>query len=405
MELPAHRRLHTIAAHLTTDPCSSAEQHATLYAVNFSLFSGRARSYLIKAGVPYREVTTSSAHFREVVLAKAGGRHGLPTLELADGTVIRDGAAIIDYFEAKTGHQFSPTTPKQRIVSRLFDVIGAEGMLRPAMHYRWNFPEENDDFLHAEFATGVPGMHKGMPEDERLKRSMGIVNVARQFCVAVGNNPSTKAVVEALYEEFMQKVDAHFAEHPYLLGARPCIGDFGMIAPLYAHLGRDPKPLSMMQARALWLYRWTERMNRPEPNAGAFEIEDNAYLYLPDDQIPGTLIAVLKHMAIDFVPETKAAAQCINEWLDAEGHKLPAGTPAERAVGFSSFQVRSTTINAIAQPYRFYLLKRVQDLYVELGADEQADVKKLLKSCDMEEILDITINRQIGLENNLEVWL
>ena len=146
-------------------------------------------------------------------------------------------------------------------------------------------------------------------------------------------------------------------------------------------------------------------MNRLEPNAGAFQIEDDAYRYLPDDHIPDTLIAVLQHMAVDFVPETRAAAKCINEWLDTEGHKLPAGTQAQRGVGFASFEVLGTKINALAQPYRFYLLKRVQDLYAELGADDQADVKKLLKSCDMEEILDISINRQIGRDNNLEVWL
>ena len=111
----------------------------TLYAAPQSLYSGRARSYLIKAGVAYRERSFMSQHYNENVLEKAGGRRSAPTIEMEDGTVIRDGAAIIDHYESANNYAFSPATPKQRVLSRLFDTIGAEGLLRPAMHYRWNF--------------------------------------------------------------------------------------------------------------------------------------------------------------------------------------------------------------------------------------------------------------------------
>ncbi len=104
----------------------------TLYGTPVSLYTGNVRSYLIKAGIDYRETTFGSAHYQDVVLPKAGGRQAVPTVELGDGTVIRDGAAIIDHFEVTSGHAFSPKSPKQRILSRLFDVIGSDGLLRPA---------------------------------------------------------------------------------------------------------------------------------------------------------------------------------------------------------------------------------------------------------------------------------
>lgn len=94
-----------------------------LYGSPMSLYTGRARSYLIKAGLAYREVPPTSSHFLNTVLPKAGGRRSLPTIELPDGTVIRDGVAIVDHFEAERGHPSSPTSPKQRIVRRLFDAI------------------------------------------------------------------------------------------------------------------------------------------------------------------------------------------------------------------------------------------------------------------------------------------
>lgn len=234
--------------------------------------------------------------------------------------------------------QFSPRSPIQRILSRLFDVIGAEGLLRPAMHYRWNFPEQNLEFLKFHFQSVTPRVpDRGEKAEASIKRM-------RAACMAFGAIPETFDLVETLYLKLLQKLDSHFSNQPYLLGGKPCIGDFGMIAPLYGHLSRDPKPLSLMQAHALRLFRWVERMNRPEPDVGEFE--DQGGSYLSDDEI-----------------------------------------------------------NALAQPFRLYLLKRVQDEFYSLSGDDQRSATKILAACDMSEILDLKLTRDIGRQNNLEVWL
>ncbi len=368
----------------------------TLYGSSLSLYTGRARSYLIKAGLAHHETTPTTRHYRDEVVPKAGGRQGIPTLEMPDGQIIRDGAAIIDHFEALSGNTFSPTTPKQRILSRLFDVIGAEGLLRPAMHYRWNFPEQNLEFLKFHFASMMP------PGPNRAEKAEAAANRMRSACQGFGAVPDTFELVESLYHELLDKLNTHFAEQPYLLGGRPSIGDFGMIAPLYGHLGRDPAPLALMQARAIRLFRWVERMNRQDLDVGEFDVQDGAYL--PDDEIPDTLIDLLKQIAIDFVPETRAAAACINDWL-ANQTDLTPGAEVSRGVGMGTFEVRGVTINALAQPYRFYLLKRVQDEFASLDAPIKKAVKDLLGACNMSAVLDITINREIGRQDNLEVWL
>ena len=87
----------------------------TLYGSSLSLYTGRARSYLIKAGIPYEETLPNSQHFQENVLPKMGERRSIPVIETEDGEVIRDGAAIIDHYEASSGQRFSPVTPKQKI--------------------------------------------------------------------------------------------------------------------------------------------------------------------------------------------------------------------------------------------------------------------------------------------------
>ena len=77
----------------------------------------------------------------------------------------------------------------------------------------------------------------------RMRHAAMIFSVADQ----------TQAVVESLYLDYLDYLDylealnTHFEQYPYILGWRPSIGDFGPIAPMYAHLGRDPHPAKLMQ--------------------------------------------------------------------------------------------------------------------------------------------------------------
>ena len=125
--------------------------------------------------------------------------------------------------------------------------------------------------------------------------------------------PKTSDLIESTHVALLTKLNQHFMNYPYLLGSKPCVADFGMMAPMYGHLGRARKPLALMQEYAVRVFRWTERMNRREPDFGEFEFEKKEYL--SNDEVPETLIEVPKHFALNFVPETKAAFHAINKWL------------------------------------------------------------------------------------------
>jgi len=368
-------------------------QTCTLYAITHSLYSGRARAYLIKHGIPFRELSSGHESFRADVVPR-GKLATVPTLVTAQGEVIRDGAAIIEHFEAAAGRPCRPPGPRQRIVSALFDVIGAEGLLRPAMHYRWNFPEDNLDFLRYHF------FHSQRDGPQRAEKTGHMMDKMRHAAQVFGVTDQSRASVEALYLAFLDALDAHFEHYPYLLGWRPCIGDFGLLAPLYAHLGRDPYPARLMQQRTPRVYRWVERMNRPDQDAP--EYFDAGGDFLPDDDVPGTVLDVLRVLAEDFVPETRAAAETINQWL--ADNRPGQGAAAERILGMAEFSLRDGPITAAAQPYRFYLLQRVQDTYKTLDTSDRAAVGDMLDTCNMREILAIGLDRRVGRADNLEVW-
>jgi len=211
---------------INRDPCQDQSHQekkklnaVVLYGSPMSLYTGRARSYLIKTGVPYREVPHASPHFYKTVLPKAGGRRGIPTLEFPDGNVIRDGVAIIDHFENLNGHQHAPKTPKQNIVSLLLDVIAAEGLLRPCMYYRWNQDQDNLDFLRFHFQT----IYRDKPDpvkdaEDRMKLIRETVNPAW------GVTPETHDFIEKQHLSLLKRLNNHFSIYPYFLGSKLVAG-------------------------------------------------------------------------------------------------------------------------------------------------------------------------------------
>ena len=368
-----------------------------LYAMPHSLYSGRARSYLIKNRIPFEERSTGHESFKAEVLPKSK-LPTIPTLVTAEGEVIRDGAAIIEHFEAATGRPCQPLGPRQQVISALFDVIGTDGLLRPAMHYRWNFPDDNLAFVRYHF------LHSQRDVPEREEKTEAMMNRMRHAAMIFGVTEQSQPVVEALYLEYLDALNAHFERYPYLLGWRPCIGDFGLLAPMHAHLGRDPYPARLMQQRAPAVYRWVERMNREDQDAPEYFNAGNDFL--ANDEIPETLIPVLKILAEDFVPETLAAAELINSWL-AEHQPEPGAVAVGRlaeALGTADFTVRGETITALAQPHRFYLLQRVQNIFAALAQEEQVGVADIMSDAGMPAVLSTALTRKIVRSDNLEVW-
>ena len=370
-----------------------------LYSAPHSLYAGRARAYLIKRCIPFEERSVGHSSFTEI--KPIGKLPTIPTLVTPNGEVIRDGAAIIDHFESTFGRLFRPISPLQDMVSSLFDVIGSEGLRRPAMHYRWNFPEDNDEFLHYHFFSLF------RPDTpDREQKTISVMEMLRTTTKMRGVTGDTKELVEGLYIELLDALNSHFQHTPYLLGGSPCIGDFGMLAPLYGHLARDPYPAALMKKLAPRVYRWVERMNRESQDAPEYFDFDTDFLQ--KNEIPETLIAVLRVLSQDFVPETVASAKFLNLWLSEQNPET--GSPAVFQLGTSplgnvEFQVRDHTINAAIVPYRHFQLQRIHQIFDEVETKTQIRIKQILKSCDMADILNVRLNRSIGRKDNLEVWL
>jgi glutathione S-transferase len=298
---------------------SQADGSYTLWGGPHSLYSGKARSYLIKKRIPYRELYPSHPDFPRRIMPVIG-LFVVPVLEAPDGTIVQDTTDIIEYLEARHPEPcLVPCSPLQNAVAWLVSAYGSEGLLQAAMHYRWWYREEQESFLTAEFARILAA--SGGPA-ARQARARAVMQQMNDYLGYLGVTAETVPAVEASYEALLAILDAHFAQHPYVLGGRPSIADFGLMAPLFAHLSRDPHPSHLMKLRAPNVFRWTERMNLPQIGDGEFWDHDEEYP--SGDELPPTLVPLLRHIFGDWGPELGAYAQHYADWL-ADNPALPPG--------------------------------------------------------------------------------
>ena len=230
----------------------------TLWGSAHSLYTGKARSYLVKKGLPFREHYLSHPDFAARILP-AIGKSSVPVLETEQGEIVQDSGDIIDLLESRhVAPVVDPVSPLQKLVSLLFDAFGSEYLLPTAMHYRWSYREQQEEFLRAEFGRAIIA---NSTREERRDTAAKVMAFFNGFLPNLGVFPETVPAIEAAYLDLIDALDEHFQWHPYLLGGLSSRGDFGMMAPLFAHLGRDPVPAGIMKAKAPNLFRWTERMN------------------------------------------------------------------------------------------------------------------------------------------------
>jgi glutathione S-transferase len=322
----------------------------TLWGTPHSLYTGKVRSYLIKKSIPYDEVTASDSHFAEVVVRKIG-HFVVPVIQTPEGDLVQDTTVMIDLIESRNPTpDFVPAGPVQRFASELLDAFGSNYLLPLAMHYRWSYRDRQELFLRTEFARAIPAM----PHLQRLETAGNLMTIFAGFLPNLGVTPAVIPAMEASYEELLAALELHFQQHPYLLGGRPSIADFGMMAPLFAHLGRDPVPASMMKTTAPSVFRWTERMNSPA-------IIDTYYQgyadrFPEDDALPDTLEAVLALVFAQWGPGLAADTACFNSWLGGLADAAP-GT----VVSQSGERQVHPNVGRISYPWRGVTMERATD--------------------------------------------
>lgn len=333
-----------------------------LYGADHSLYTGKVRAYMRYKGLNWEERTATRDIYKTVIIPRVGVPI-VPVLETADGEYVQDSTDIIDFLEARHPEgAVYPETPVQRLVALMLEFYGDEWLLIPAMHYRWSVLDRQRDFVLSEFGKmSVPDatLEEQIAIGERTSRAFsGMVP-------ALGITADTIPGIEAAYLTFLEQLDRHLARFDFLLGSRPSIGDYGFMGPLYAHLGRDPVPLALMQERAPHVYAWVQRMNHPHPRSGTF---------LADDAIPETLLPILATMCTDQLPDVLDVIARNSAWLAANpGGSIP------RFLGMHPFTTGTASGERVVSSFSQWMFQRPWSHYQSLCGENRRAADRVLE--------------------------
>lgn len=331
-----------------------------LYGADVSYFTGKARAFLDFKRADYDEVLATREVYQSVIVPRVGWPV-IPVVAGPGDEILQDTSDIIDTLNTRLGApSIYPEGPFQKLVALLFELLGDEWLVIPAMHYRWNY---NRDFAYSEFGR-LNAPEKEAGEQYEIGRKMA-VNFEGALPV-LGVDERTVAAIKAAYLTLLAQLDAHFAELPMLLGTRPSIGDFGLYGPLYAHLYRDPASGEIMKANAPHVALWVERLR---DNTTAYPGE-----FLPGDAVPETLLPILQDQFRDQFPVLHDTAIALSAWASDQ----PNGAEVPRALGKHPFSIDGTQGERMIFPFNLWMLQRARDHYMQMTEADRARADAVL---------------------------
>ena len=310
-----------------------------------SYYTGKLEAYLRAKGIAYRLEPFSQSNMRRC--ARHTGVVQVPQVECPDGSWLVDTTLIIEYFErVQPEPAITPREPAVAFVSRLVEDYADEWLWRPAMHYRWSYPET------ARLMSAWLSEHaREQRAPEWLKRRFWQRRQFGTFVRGDGVTASTRAAVEASYLDTLTALEGVFARRSFVLGERPTEADFGFFASLFRHFFSDPAPARIMRERAPGVQEWVARMWNLRP-------ERFASLPLPD-RMPDELDSIFAAITRVYLP-----------YLEANAAAYARGEKNVR------YRVQDTEFVEPTKPYRVWCRDRLQRELAGLDPGARAEVER-----------------------------
>jgi glutathione S-transferase len=229
-----------------------------------SPYSVKVRSYFRYKGLPYHWILRNAASQAEY--EKHAKMPIIPLVVMPDGTGIQDSTPIIDRIEKLCPEpSIHPADPVAQFVSALIEEFGDEWGNKWMFHYRWS--REVDQISSAGRIARMRGPKTGEQEHAAFAAQVRARMVDRVWFV--GSNATTAPQIETGFLEMLGLLNDHLAQRPYLFGARPAFGDFGLWGQIY-EMWTDPTPGALIGGGAPHVLDWVHRMLWPRAE-GEFE--------------------------------------------------------------------------------------------------------------------------------------
>ena len=258
------------------------------------------------------------------------------------------------------GRSVLPTDPALAFIDYLLEDFADEWCTKYMFHFRW-YPQADAD----NAGTLLPlCMQANMPNEQHswAKEYFSKRQIDRLY--VVGSNDTTAPVIEASYRRFLQAMQAHLANQPYLLGTRPGAGDFAIYGQLTALVGFDPTPRKIAHEISPRTVAWTSLM----ADLSGLDSQEEDWIALTDQ--PNSLKEMLNEVGRVYAPALLANAQALQ-------------------AGDKQWQTEIDGARWVQQsfPYQGKCLQWINEQYRALSDGDQQKVDALLSGTGCEKLI------------------
>ncbi len=297
-----------------------------IYGAEMSPYSVKVRSYFRFKGIPHRWLPRNADTMADY--QKHAKLPIVPLVVTPEDEGVQDSTPIIERLEASFREpSIHPEDPTLRFVSELLEEFGDEWGNKWMFHYRWARSVDQESCA-GRIARGA------MPRADESQHAAMAAQVRERMVGRVwfvGSSEQTAPQIEASFAETLELLETHLAGRPYLMGARPCFGDFGLWGQIY-NAWTDPTPGALVESRAPAVLEWCQRMLFPRVE-GEFESWESlspTLMPLIDQQV-GRL----------FVPWTLANAQAIEQGQEEFSVELAGQTWSQKPQKYHAKSLRA----------------------------------------------------------------
>jgi glutathione S-transferase len=275
-----------------------------IFGSELSPYSVKVRSLLRFKGIAHEWIVRRPAV--EAEFRKFAKLPLIPVVVTPEGEGIQDSTPILEALERRFPEpSIHPEDPALAFLSALVEEFADEWGNKWMFHYRWWRPVDQE--------SAAARITEAMTPELSGEQRAGAVAAVRERMVPrlsfVGSSAQTQGLIEGSFERTLARLEPHLAARPYLFGARPAFGDFGLWGQLY-ECWTDPTPGGLLRERAPAVCGWIERMLEPRA-VGPFEAWS---------ALEPTLLPLLREQVGGlFLP-----------WSDANARALAAGEPRFR---------------------------------------------------------------------------
>ena len=291
----------------------------------------------------------------------------LPTFILpninGDMEAVTDSTPIIRRFEKEYSQRsVIPHNPVLSFLNFLLEDFGDEWATKYMFRYRWHFKEDAENA-----ASLLPLNHNASLPDEHWKQFseyIGPRQIERLW--VVGSNETTAAVIEDSYKRFLEIMELHLANSPYLLGQRPSSSDFAIFGQLTQLIGFDPTSRNIAHGISKRTVAWINSME----DLSGLKTDDKDWIDV--ESIPKSLKDLFKEIGRVYVPALIANAEAIKNDDDTWETEIDGVLWSQKAF-----------------PYQAKCLRWIREEFENLSEVDRVKVLEILDGSNCERLLEI----------------